>query len=164
MGRGKEFTMTELNEIRSFLNDGCSYTEIAELMGRSKKSIEIAVWRYRLKEKKNDDDKNSLFNDVIEQMSEKAQFTSDVTTDEPRKSASVKEILESVDPKLAEENVVYKEKIVYKEKTLNDFTPREMFKNLSERGYIFKPGSVTCKRERVVVEEVPVNVEDMING
>lgn len=45
MSRGKDYTTTELAEIKSYLRDGCSYDEIAELMGRSKKSIENTVQR-----------------------------------------------------------------------------------------------------------------------
>ena len=45
MARGKEYTTTELAEIKGYLKDGCSYEEIAELMGRSKKSIENTVLR-----------------------------------------------------------------------------------------------------------------------
>ena len=45
MARGKEYTTTELAEIKGYLKDGCNYEEIAELMGRSKKSIENTVLR-----------------------------------------------------------------------------------------------------------------------
>lgn len=163
MPRGKDLTMTELNEIRSFLNDGCSYTEIAELMGRTKKSIEIAVWRYGLKNgkakvetkrAKKDEDKSSLFNEVIEQMNENAKFTSDVTTDEPRESATVKQIVEQTKP---EPQVIYKEKIVYKDKTLDDFTARDMIRHLYKLGYRID-GTLYC------LVKQSVNVKDIING
>ena len=45
MARGKDYTTTELAEIKGYLKDGCSYEEIAALMGRSKKSIENTVLR-----------------------------------------------------------------------------------------------------------------------
>lgn len=45
MARGKFYTTTELAEIKGYLKDGCSYDEIAELMGRSKKSIENTIQR-----------------------------------------------------------------------------------------------------------------------
>lgn len=45
MARGKFYTTTELAEIKGYLKDGCSYEEIAELMGRSKKSIENTIQR-----------------------------------------------------------------------------------------------------------------------
>ena len=45
MSRGKDYTTTELAEIKGYLKDGCSYDEIAELMGRSRKSIENTIQR-----------------------------------------------------------------------------------------------------------------------
>lgn len=40
MARGKDYTTTELAEIKGYLKDGCNYAEIGELMGRSRKAIE----------------------------------------------------------------------------------------------------------------------------
>ena len=45
MSRGKEYTTTEIAEIKGYLDSGCTYAEIAELMGRTKKSIEILSYR-----------------------------------------------------------------------------------------------------------------------
>ena len=47
MPRGKDFTTTEISEICSYLKDGCTYAEIGELMGRTKKSIQNLVYRNR---------------------------------------------------------------------------------------------------------------------
>ena len=45
MPRGKDYTTTELAEIKSLLKDGLNYNEVAELMGRTKKSITNLVVR-----------------------------------------------------------------------------------------------------------------------
>ena len=45
MARGKDYTTTELAEIKGYLKDGCNYAEIGELMGRTRKSIEQLALR-----------------------------------------------------------------------------------------------------------------------
>lgn len=45
MPRGKDYTTTEIAEIRGYFDSGCTYAEIAELMGRTKKSISILCYR-----------------------------------------------------------------------------------------------------------------------
>jgi IS30 family transposase len=163
MSRGKDITTQEVAEIKSFLRDGCNYEEIAELMGRTPKAIRNICWRFGLTNGRYKEDveepkqETSLFDSVIEKMNKNASFTSDVTTDEPRESATVEDIIEQAKP---EPEVVYKEKIVYKEKSLNEFSFREICRNLYDRGYrLTDPNAVYC------IVKQPVNIKDIIaNG
>ena len=52
MPKGKDLTTTELNEIKNLLKEGLNYDEVAELTGRTKKSVTNAVYRYNLKDKR----------------------------------------------------------------------------------------------------------------
>ena len=144
MGKGKDYKTTEIEEIRSWIKDGLTYKEVAELMGRTEKAIRNIASKYGFS-------KTSYSNRKAPKEIEQSLFVPLVEVKEkPVQEVPVAEQTPVVQP--------------IKAKTLDDFTPREIFKNLHKRGYCFKPGSITCKRERVIVEEIPVNIEDVING
>lgn len=107
MARGKDYTTTEIAEIKGYLKDGCNYSEIGELMGRTKKSIQNLVLRQGWT--------NGRFNESSDNVLPKWKAT--VTETKPMP----KTLIDDVEPKM--------------EKTLNDFQPREIFKHLYKLGY-----------------------------
>ena len=107
MARGKDYTTTEIAEIKGYLKDGCNYSEIGELMGRTKKSIQNLALRQGWT--------NGRFNESSDNVLPKWKAT--VTETKPMP----KTLINNVEPKM--------------EKTLNDFQPREIFKHLYKLGY-----------------------------
>lgn len=49
MAKGKFFTTTEIEEIRGLVREGMSNSDIAELVGRSKKSITNVIYRFDMR-------------------------------------------------------------------------------------------------------------------
>lgn len=152
MGHGKAYTDAEIEEIKGYLKDGCNNSEIAELMGRSICAIQqLAVrmgWTHgRFK----DDDANSKQRDEIlkRQAEPSIQFPGQVER-EP-----VAEVTEETKQTVEVMQDIAKP---VKEKTLNDFSPRELIKNLYDRGYRIENGRLIC-----IVHQV-VNLKDIING
>lgn len=147
MSRGKEFTTTEINEIRSLLKDGLTYAEVGELTGRSKKSIENLAQRQgwtkgRLKNEP-DTDQEPAWNEIL-----KAQ---EVKQEEPVLEMTVEEVVEEKATPFVKVEPV-------KEKTLNDYPARELIKNLYDRGYRIENGKLIC-----IVHQV-VNINDIIKN
>ena len=147
MSRGKEFTTTEINEIRGFLKDGLTYGEVGELMGRSKKSIENLSQRQgwtkgRFKDEP-ETNQEPPWNEIL-----KAQETKH---EEPVLEMKVEEVVEEKPSPVVEVKPV-------KEKTLNDYSARELIKNLYDRGYRIENGKLIC-----IVHQV-VNIKDIINN
>lgn len=147
MSRGKDYTTTEINEIRSFIKDGLTYAEVGELVGRSKKSIENLVqrkgWthgRYNDEPKK---DQEPAWNEIL-----KAQ---EVKQEEPTLEMEVEEVVEEKATPFVKVEPV-------KEKTLNDYSARELIKNLYDRGYRIENGKLIC-----IVHQV-VNINDIIKN
>ena len=114
MGRGKDLTTTELNEMKSLLNEGLSYGEVAELLGRTKKSIANAAFRHNLKDKT-----------VTKEKKE---------TPKEWESELVKKVIENTNK--IEESVVKPQ--LAKERTLKDFSFREIIKYLWDNNYRWK--------------------------
>ena len=77
MARGKDYTTTELAEIKGYLKDGCSYDEIAELMGRSKKSIENTVLRQGWTRGRFNDEPSTQKQTIVEQATVKEKTLKD---------------------------------------------------------------------------------------
>ena len=147
MSRGKEFTTTEINEIRGFLKDGLTYAEVGELMGRSKKSIENLAHRQgwtrgRFKDEP-ETNQEPAWNETL-----KAQETKH---EEPVLEMEVEEVVEEKPSPVVEVKPV-------KEKTLNDYPARELIKNLYDRGYRLENGKLIC-----IVHQV-VNINDIIKN
>lgn len=122
MARGKDYTTTELAEIKGYLKDGCNYAEIAELMGRSKKSIENTILRQgwtRGRFKESSDNVAPVWKTTVVE-----------TEQEPKKT----------------------EFAPVKEKTLFDFLPREIIKHLYNLGYRIKGSDwkLVCTVEQTV--------------
>lgn len=152
MGRGKDYTTNELAEIKGYLKDGCSQEEIAELMGRSKKSIQNTILRQgwtrgRFRDENPD---NQPWSEVLKDKAEPSIQFPEQTAEEP-----VEKVTEEVKQAVEVMQGVVKP---VKEKTLDDFPPRELIKNLYERGYRIENGKLIC-----IVHQV-VNVKDIING
>lgn len=105
MGRGKDYTTTELAEIKGYLKDGCTYAEIGELMGRSRKAIEQLVLHQGWT--------NGRFKESSDNTVPVWKTTVIKTQEELKKS----------------------EPVPIKEKTLFDFMPRDMIKHLYNLGY-----------------------------
>lgn len=142
MPRGKDFTTTELNEIKSFLKDGLSYEEIAELMDRTKKSI---------------------LNLVSRQGWSRGRYKADATETTPWET-----ILKAQEPELPlkgtsdimielEDEPEMPKPV--KEKTLFDFPPREIIRHLfKELGYKIENNKLVCYVKQVV------NLDDIIKN
>lgn len=122
MARGKDYTTTELAEIKGYLKDGCNYAEIAELMGRSKKSIENTVLRQGWT--------NGRFKESSDNVAPVWKTTVVETEQELKKT----------------------ELAPVKEKTLFDFPPREIIKHLYNLGYRIKGSDwkLVCTVEQTV--------------
>lgn len=120
MGRGKDYTTNELAEIKGYLKDGCSIAEIAELMGRSKKSIENTILRQgwtRGRFKESSDNEVPVWKTTV------------VETEQELKKAETAPI---------------------KEKTLSDFTPREIIRHMYNLGYRIEDNKLVCLVKQVV--------------
>lgn len=120
MGRGKDYTTNELAEIKGYLKDGCSLAEIAELMGRSKKSIE---------------------NTILRQGWTKGRFRESSDNAVPVWKTTVVE---------TEQELKKNEPVPVKEKTLFDFKPRDMIKHLYNLGYRIEDNKLVCIVKQVV--------------
>lgn len=122
MARGKDYTTTELAEIKGYLKDGCNYAEIAELMGRSKKSIE---------------------NTVLRQGWTHGRFKESSDNVDPVWKTTVVE---------TEQELKKTESVPVKEKTLFDFPPREIIRHLYNLGYRIKGSDwkLVCMVEQTV--------------
>ena len=122
MARGKDYTTTELAEIKGYLKDGCNYAEIAELMGRSKKSIE---------------------NTILRQGWTRGRFKESSDNVAPVWKTTVVE---------TEQELKKTESTPVKEKTLFDFPPREIIKHLYNLGYRIKGSDwkLVCTVEQTV--------------
>ena len=124
MARGKDFTTTELNQIRSYLKDGLTYAEIGELIGRDKKAIANVTFRYGLRkfEPTQTETPKEWKSDMVKQLIEKTNTPMD-TTEPP---------------------------VVCKDKTLSDFNPREIIKHLYNLGYRIEDNKLICIVRQVV--------------
>lgn len=120
MGRGKDYTTNELAEIKGYLKDGCSIAEIAELMGRSKKSIE---------------------NTILRQGWTRGRFRESSDNAVPVWKTTVVE---------TEQELKKNEPVPVKEKTLSDFTPREIIRYMYNLGYRIEDNKLVCIVKQVV--------------
>lgn len=120
MGRGKDYTTNELAEIKGYLKDGCSQEEIAELMGRSKKSIQ---------------------NTILRQGWTKGRFRESSDNAVPVWKTTVVE---------TEQELKKNEPVPVKEKTLSDFTPREIIRYMYNLGYRIEDNKLVCIVKQVV--------------
>lgn len=120
MARGKDYTTNELAEIKGYLKDGCSYEEIAELMGRSKKSIA---------------------NTILRQGWTRGRFKDSSDNSVPVWKTTIVE---------TEQKLKKTEPVLVKEKTLSDFQPREMIKHLYKLGYRIEDNKLVCIVKQVV--------------
>ncbi len=128
MSRGRDYTTTELNQIKSLLNEGKTTQEIAKILNRSATGLRNMLWRMewtngRYKEDLEEADES--WDNVLKKVD---------TTDEPVKVL-----------------------VPVKEKTLDDFTPREISRNMYKRGYRIMNGELVCLVPQVV------KVKDIIN-
>ena len=120
MGRGKDYTTNELAEIKGYLKDGCSIAEIAELMGRSKKSIN---------------------NTILRQGWTRGRFRESSDNAVPVWKTTVVE---------TEQELKKNEPVPVKEKTLSDFTPREIIRYMYNLGYRIEDNKLVCIVKQVV--------------
>lgn len=132
MPRGKYLTTTELNDIKSFVDEGLTYKEIGELVGRSAHAVEVAVSRYGLKKKQEKSENKPASQDW------------DAILKEPELPMVEEVVQEGPKPVVIQKPV--------KEKTLNDFPARELIKNLYDRGYRIRGNEwkLVCLVEQVV--------------
>ena len=138
MGRGKDFTTTELEEIRGFIKDGLTYAEVAELMGRTTKAISNIAHR-----------KGFTYSSFG--IPHRNQYTKDVTVTKPEPVTVSK-----TEPVTAVPSVLIREPV--KEKTLEDFSARDMIRHLYKLGYRIEDNKLVCLVKQTV------NVKDIING
>ena len=152
MGRGKEYTTTELAEIKGYLRDGCTYAEIGELMGRTTRAIEQLCIRMKwtFGRYKEDNQGSQPWSEILNKPVELGIQFPEQMPEEPvvETTEEVKQAVEVM------QNIVKP----VKEKTLDDFSPRELIKNLYDRGYRIENGRLIC-----IVHQV-VNIKDIING
>lgn len=120
MGRGKDYTTNELAEIKGYLKDGYSQEEIAELMGRSKKSIQ---------------------NTILRQGWTRGRFRESSDNAVPVWKTTVVE---------TEQELKKNEPVPVKEKTLSDFTPREIIRHMYNLGYRIEDNKLVCVVKQVV--------------
>ena len=156
MARGKDYTTTELAEIKGYLNDGRNYEEIAELMGRSKKSIENTVLRqgWTRGRFKDDNPNSQQWSKILENQTEPSIRFPEQTSEEPNKTTIV--VTDEVKQIVSEMKNAIKP---VKEKTLDDFTPREIIKHMYKIGYRLRDpkNNLYCLQEHVI------NCLDIIN-
>lgn len=120
MARGKDYTTNELAEIKGYLKDGCNIAEIAELMGRSKKSIE---------------------NTILRQGWTRGRFRESSDNAVPVWKTTVVE---------TEQELKKNEPVPVKEKTLSDFIPREIIRYMYNLGYRIEDNKLVCIVKQVV--------------
>ena len=128
MSRGRDYTTTELNQIKSLLNEGKSLQEIAEITNRPIMGLRNLVWRMEWT--------NGRYKEGLEATEE-----------------SWDNVLKKVDTTEEPVKVI----VPVKEKTLDDFTPREIIKNMYKRGYRIMDGQLVCMVPQVV------KIKDIIN-
>ena len=141
MARYPLWTNTEESELKSYLKDGFSYDEIAELMGRTKISVSNYAkrrgWGIRQNKQKFPADVQKKIDAIKEQPS-----VSDSTSDSSK-------------PKQWN---TFTPSAPVKEKTLKDFPPRDMIKYLYDMGYRIEDNKLVCLVKQVV------NLKDIINA
>ena len=115
--------------------EGKSYKEIQNLTGRSWQTIKN--WMYNNVEYK-DRLKGGTVINYPEHCTSKTTVETDINIPTP------KTLIEDHEPVM--------------EKTLNDFTPREIIKNMYERGYRIENGELVC------IVKQRVNLKDIINA
>ena len=96
MSRGKDYTTTELAEIKGYLKDGYTFGEIAELMGRSKKSIENVIQRMQWTRGRYRDDvleTPEVINEVSKELTEPAEETKPVVKEKTLKDFTAREMI-----------------------------------------------------------------------
>lgn len=120
MPRGKDYTTTELAEIKGYLKDGCTHAEIGELMGRSKKAIEQLV---------------------LHQGWTRGRFKESSDNSVPVWKTTIVE---------TQEEFKKNEPAPVKEKTLFDFQPRDMIRHLYNLGYRIEDNKLVCIVKQVV--------------
>ena len=158
MPRGKDFTTTELAEIKGYLKDGCTYAEVAELMGRNKKSIENVVLRQGWTRGRFNDEpeavKEPAWNDILKEQPQKQ----DTLFNEGQEEQATEKVAESIANPVSSIPPVIVNPV--KEKTLFDFTPRQILHHVfGVLGYYIKgPGQLACKVEQIV------NLDDIIKN
>lgn len=128
MSRGRDYTTTELNQIKSLLNEGKTTQEIAKILNRSATGLRNMLWRMEWT--------NGRYKEGAEATEE-----------------SWDNVLKKVDNTEEPVKVV----VPVKEKTLDDFTPREIIRNMYKRGYRIMNGELVCLVPQVV------KVKDIIN-
>lgn len=96
MSRGKDYTTTELAEIKSYLKDGCTFGEIAELMGRSRKSIANVIQRMQWTRGRYRDDvleTPEVIKEVSKELTEPAEETKFVVKEKTLKDFTAREMI-----------------------------------------------------------------------
>lgn len=156
MGRGKDYTMAEIAEIKGYLKDGCTYAEIGELMGRTRKSIEQLVLRQHwTRGRFKDENPNSQpWSKILENQTEPSIQFPEQAPEEPNKNTLI--VTDEVKQAVSEMKNAIKP---VKEKTLDDFTPREIIKHMYKIGYRLRDpkNNLYCLQEHVI------NCLDIIN-
>ena len=128
----KGYTTTEIEEIRSYyLKDLLPVDEIAELMGRTKKAIINIIHRNGWHRKRGS-----------------------VSLTSPSKTPIKREPILMSEEKDTPKTIVEDAKVIIT-KTLDDFTPREIFRHLHKLGYRFA-GEVYC------IVKQKVNINDIV--
>lgn len=130
MGRGKDLTTTELNEIKSLLNEKLTYAEIGELLGRSERSVSNAVQRHHLKD---------------------GLKASTTATPKAWESDIVKTTIENTN----KPHEVPMPPVAKKEKTLKDFNPRDIIKYMYDLGYRIENNELVCMvKQKVNLKDI----------
>ena len=137
MARYPFWTDKEISELKSYLKDGLTQTEIAELMGRSFNSITKYC------------NKHGLSSRMMKQ-----KFPADVQA----KIDKVKELPEVPENAIPPHWNTSIPSNPIKEKTLKDFQARDMIKYLYDLGYRIEDGKLVCYVKQAV------NVKDIINA
>ena len=132
----RDFTTTELSEIKEYIDAGFTYREIGEIVGRTTKSIENVAHKNGWKSTRplGRPKKSPTAEEDIKAL---AELKAKLSASEPAPEMVVK---------------------VVKEKTLNDFQPRDMIRHLYNLGYRIEDNRLVC-----IVKQV-VNLKDIINA
>jgi len=122
MARYPFWTDKEISELKSYLKDGLTQTEIAELMGRSFNSITKYCNKHGLSSRKM-----------------KQNFP-----------ANVQAKIDNVVEKKEVPTTIVVSSTPVKEKTLKDFQARDMIKYLYDLGYRIEDGKLVCYVKQAV--------------
>ena len=143
------FSDETIKEMVEYRQAGFTYKEISEIIGANPSTIRSWFFNHMSKE-----ELEALRNATADKDSGKCGFNTKKKIHDIEEAIST---LGEVDPKPTIVPVSSQEVIV-KEKTLKDFQARDMIKHLYNMGYRIE------NNQLIVLQKVPVKINDIING